>query len=89
MVQKVNNTDKRCKRCKRIFISDYHLMNHELENCNFGNAIPFLSLQHMNEEDLVKIASYLDLQTLVNMVVALPRLLIFHGMHASPVDTYV
>ena len=77
-----------CKRCKRIFISEYHLINHELEKCHSENAIPFLLLQYMNEEDLVKIASYLDLQTLVNMIIALPRLLICHGMQAFWTRTF-
>ena len=42
----------------------------------------------MNEEDLIKIASYLDLQNLVNMIVALPRLLICHGMRVLWINTF-
>ena len=74
--------------CKRIFTSEYHLMNHKLKKCQSENVIPFLSLEHMNEEDLIKIAGYLDLQTLVNMIVALPCLLICHGMQALWTRTF-
>ena len=77
-----------CATCKRIFISKYHLTNHGLKKCHPDNRIPFLALEHINDEDLIKIASYLDLQNLINLIIALPRLLICHGMLALWMRTF-
>ena len=77
-----------CKRCKRLFISRYHLLNHKQKICQLVRATPHFSLQHANDEDLIKIAGYLDLQNLVNMIIALPRLLISHGIRVLWKNTF-
>ena len=70
-----------CKNCKRIFISKYHLQFHlKAVSCSLTDSKPFLRLENLEEHILVKIAEYLILPNLASFIIALPRLLICHGM---------
>lgn len=88
IVQKGGRYKIWCHKCKRIFASMYHLKNHKLQKCQPNNGIPYLSLQHMNEEELIRITAYLDLKNLINLIIALPRLLIVHGMRVLWMRTF-
>ena len=77
-----------CQTCNRPFISEHHLLNHKQYRCKLNRAPPQFLLQHINDEDLIKIASYLDLQSLVSMITALPRMIICHGMRALWMNTF-
>ena len=69
-----------CSKCKRIFISIYHLYHHQENFCRYAEKRPFLSLEILNEEILVEIARFLPLKSLLSLIKALPRLLLAHGM---------
>lgn len=71
-----------CARCRRAFKSRYHLKFHREIGCflHKSHALPFLSLECLDEEMLTLIASYLDFESLCKLLESLPRLLLCHGM---------